>query len=225
LIESQREDLRGDIKKGMLCDRGTLKVHQGLLAVALCAGCSREVGAPANGAPADLPRPVAFEQPAGALTLASALAAPPVSAAASTAAATAQATNAAPERPFTLVELSPTQGDLAPLLHDHATRARDKKLRPFVEFYADWCKPCRDLDAMTGDARMIDALRSTYIIKLNVDDWEGKLRGTGFVPRQIPVFYAIDEEGRPTGRQILGFLRGTTTPEKLAPRLRGFFQG
>jgi thiol-disulfide isomerase/thioredoxin len=123
------------------------------------------------------------------------------------------------------VELAPTQGDLAPLLREQVSLARDRKLRPFVEFYADWCKPCRDLSALMEDARMREALRSTYIIKINVDDWQDKLRGTGFVPREIPVFYALDADGRPAGRQILGYVRGVNAPEKLIPRLSAFFQG
>ena len=116
-------------------------------------------------------------------------------------------------------------GDLLPLLRDHAARAREKKLRPFVEFYADWCKPCRDLDASMRDAQVIDAFRSTYIIKLNFDDWQGKLENSGFVPRKIPVFYAIGADGRASGRKLVADTGVKITPENIAPLLKPFFQG
>jgi hypothetical protein len=219
----------------MLRDRGRPRIQVWLIAAALGAGCSRDAGTPASGSAADARRPAAAEQPAGtgvAGALASAspdlqgsAATSPSASSPSAAASSATAALPAPERPFARVELSPTQGDLTPLLREHVTRARDKRLRPFVEFYADWCKPCRDLSALMEGGRMIEALRSTYIIKVNVDDWQDKLRGTGFVPREIPVFYAIGGDGRPTGRQILGYLKGEKASEKLIHRLGAFFQG
>lgn len=123
-----------------------------------------------------------------------------------------------------IVEIAPTMGDLLPLLRDHAARAREKKLKPYVEFYADWCKPCRDLDASLADARVIDAIKSAYIVKLNFDDWQDKLAGSGFVPRKIPVFYAIGADGRATGRKLVGDTGVKITPENIAPLLKAFFQ-
>jgi len=146
-------------------------------------------------------------------------------AAAVTATATATAQASEPERPFVLVELAPTMGDLLPLLREHAARAREKKLKPFVEFYADWCRPCRDLDASMRDAQVIDAFQSTYIVKLNFDDWQDKISGSGFVPRKIPVFYAIGADGKATGRKLVGDTGVKITPATIAPLLKAFFQG
>ena len=70
---------------------------------------------------------------------------------------------------------------------------------------------------------MAAAFKGTYIIVLNVDDWQDKLTGTGFVPRTIPVFYAVDDKGKPTGRKITGddWGKNKDTPEKMAPVLAG----
>src|SRR6185503_12432154 len=188
----------------MLRDRPRPTALLALLAAAI-AGCNREAGAPANGARPGTPG----EPPAPSGEVLAPTTRPPpdpgssAAPTAPTAASTAPRTPEEPERPYVLVELAPTQGDLLPLLREHAARAREKKLRPFAEFYADWCAPCRELTRSMGDPRVIDAFRSTYIVKINFDDWQDKLPGTGFVPRQIPVFYAVGADGRPAGPKLV----------------------
>ncbi|MFO0762361.1 MAG: thioredoxin family protein [Byssovorax sp.] len=193
-----------------------------LIAGALAAGCQREPSPPPGGAPVTLepPRPPSASPPPSAAPPASSPAAP---APAPLPSAVAPA-DPAPVRPFTLVELAPTQGDLTPLVAEQVERAQALGRRPFVEFYADWCGPCQTLHRSMDDPRMIDAFRGTWIVRLNVDDWKDKLPGTGFVPREIPVYYAVNAEGRPTGRSLLGTAWARAAPEGMAPRLKAFFQ-
>jgi hypothetical protein len=124
--------------------------------------------------------------------------------------------------PFLLTEVAPTQGDLVPLLRAQVDRARDKQLRPLIEFYADCCPPCRAFPDNLGDPRMVDALRGTYLIKLNLDDWHEKLQGTGFVVRSIPAFYLVGPDGRPTGKMLDGDKWGQATPANMSASLSNF---
>ena len=125
---------------------------------------------------------------------------------------------------FTLVVIHPSQGPLQELLSAHAAKAADANRRPIVEFYADWCPPCRALDASLGDERMIEALSGTYIVRLDLDEWKNNLTGTGFKVFGIPAFFELDSEGHPTGRTITGAAWGEDIPENMAPPLRDFFQ-
>lgn len=176
----------------------------------LVPACSREVG-PTTESPAAMPAPPR-----------SAAAAPPKPTTAVS--APIASADVAPARPFYVIELAPTEGDLLPLLHDHAERARARGLKPFVQFFAEWCKPCKALEARMGDPALVEAFTGTYVMKLNFDDWQQKLDGTGLTPFEIPMFYALDAEGRPTGRKLSGDAWGRATTESMAKALGPFFR-
>ncbi len=130
----------------------------------------------------------------------------------------------APEN-FTIVELSPGDGELAGILRTECRKAGKLNRKPFVEFYADWCGASRQLRASLDDPLMEEAFNGTYLIWLNVDDWKERLAGTGMAVGVIPVFYALDDEGRPTGRKIDANAWGDNVPAVMAPVLKNFFDG
>lgn len=121
-----------------------------------------------------------------------------------------------------MVELAPTQGDLTPLLRDEAKRAKDKGLVPIVEFYADWCAPCRVFQRNQHAPEIAAALQGAHLVKLNLDDWHDKLKGTGFAPRTIPSFYVFGGDGRPTGKMLDGDKWGKSTPARMGAALAEF---
>ncbi len=128
-----------------------------------------------------------------------------------------------PSDKFSIVTLSAADGKLPDLLAAEAQKAKDQGFSPFVEFYADWCGPCKSLAASLGDPRMIDAFAGTYIIRLNVDDWVDAPAEAGFTVKGIPAFFAVDWAGKPTGRFITGAAWGEDIPENMAPPLKEFF--
>lgn len=124
---------------------------------------------------------------------------------------------------FSIVRLDVAEGELSDLLQAEAQKAEQLGRRPYVEFYADWCPPCQAIRKSLGDERMIEAFEGTYIIQLDLDQWDSKLAGTGFEVRGIPVFFEIDHSGKPTGRMISGAAWGEDVPENMAPPLKAFF--
>ena len=130
----------------------------------------------------------------------------------------------APEA-FTLVELTPTDGELRTLLRAEFKNAQDGGRKPFVEVYADWCGPCKELRDSLDDPQMIDAFEGTHIIQLNSDTWGRKLSGAAISVTAIPVFIEINRKGLPTGRTIDGGAWGANVPLNMAPPLKRFFKG
>jgi thiol-disulfide isomerase/thioredoxin len=125
---------------------------------------------------------------------------------------------------FTLIVLHPSQGKLSSLLTTHADLAAQLERKPFVEFSAEWCPPCKALAASLPDPRMVEAFRGTYIIRLDLDEWKSQLGRSGFAVPGVPAFYELDEAGRPSGRMITGGAWGEDIPENMAPPLKAFFQ-
>ena len=121
------------------------------------------------------------------------------------------------------VRLSPSQGTLSALLEAEVAKARTRKLKPFLELRAEWCGPCKQLEASMGDARMSDAFAGTYLISLDIDEWAQQLSGTAFDASSIPVFYELDASAKPTGRKIDGGAWAENIPANMAPPLKAFF--
>ena len=125
----------------------------------------------------------------------------------------------------TSVRLKPAQGDLSKLLAAELAKAHARKLKPFLELRAEWCEPCKDLEKSLSDPLMKDAFAGTYVISLDLDEWTNKVEPLGFDSTAIPVFFELDDKGKPTGRKIDGGAWAENVPKNMAPPLKAFFAG
>jgi len=129
---------------------------------------------------------------------------------------------------FTVVRLLPGNGDLQAMLADEAQKATAQGLLPVVEFDATWCPPCRAIESALNEKNdlMLKAYNGTYIIKLDVDEWEwddGRIQNFAF--EGIPVYFKLDENGKQTGEVIDGGAWNEDIPENIAPVMDKFFHG
>jgi thiol-disulfide isomerase/thioredoxin len=131
----------------------------------------------------------------------------------------------APADGFVVTALAPPAGDARAALKAEVDKATQQGLKPYVELWATWCEPCTAIKKSMNDSRMKAAFKGAYIVQIDVDAWGAKLDGTGFSSSVIPVFYALDAEGKPTGRKIDGGAWGDNIPENMAPPLDKFFHG
>ena len=130
---------------------------------------------------------------------------------------------AAPEAPRAYVRLTPAMGKLATLLPAELKKAQAKELKPFLELRAEWCKPCKQLEASLDDKRMTDAFAGTYLISVDIDEFTDQLAKLGFDSGAIPVFYELDAYAKSTGRKIDGGAWAENIPQNMAPPLKAFF--
>ena len=129
---------------------------------------------------------------------------------------------------FIIVRLHPADGDLQAMLKTEAQKAISQGLMPVVEFDATWCPPCQAIDAALKEKNelMVKAYDGTYIIKLDVDEWEwddGRIQNFAF--DAIPVYFKLDANGEQTGEVIDGGAWGDNIPENMAPPMDKFFHG
>jgi thiol-disulfide isomerase/thioredoxin len=121
------------------------------------------------------------------------------------------------------IEAAPA-GALASRLKAEIGKAAVKKLKPFVYIGAPWCKPCAAIKKYRQDPLMLDALKGTYVIDLDLDDWKApELTALGFNAGEVPHFYLVDGEGRSTGRTITSSVWAEDIPVNMAPQLKAFF--
>ena len=129
---------------------------------------------------------------------------------------------------FTEVRLHPENGKLEEMLVKETKNAIANDLLPIVEFDADWCPPCQAIKQQLEEENelMLEAYDGTYIIKLDVDEWgweNGKIENFSF--EAIPVYFKLDEQGKPTGEMIDGGAWNEDIPVNIAPVMDAFFHG
>jgi len=119
-------------------------------------------------------------------------------------------------------ELSPSGGPLLSQLSQHATEAHRRGLTPVLYAHASWCPPCNAVARYADDPSMREAFAGTYIVGVDVDAWGDQLS-----PHQIggliPMWVALEADGRPGGRRIDGGAWGEDVPANMAGPLGTFF--
>jgi hypothetical protein len=124
------------------------------------------------------------------------------------------AASAAPSG-VSLAELGAAGGPLADQVRREAAQARKRGLQPVAELSADWCKPCAAIKRYLGDPAMVDAFKGGWK--------EAELSAAGLRTVGVPMFFALDANGRPTGRTITSSVWGDDIPANMAPPLKRFF--
>jgi hypothetical protein len=120
-----------------------------------------------------------------------------------------------------VVTLRPGQS-LAEQLPAHTGAAELRKLRPVLEVGAVWCPPSRLFGEALADPRMHAALAGVYLIRVDMDEFDGdpKLRELGVT--SVPVFFELDAAGQATGHSMTGAAWGADTIENMSAALAKF---
>ena len=111
---------------------------------------------------------------------------------------------------------------LAEQLRAHASLAESRGLRPLFEVGAIWCPPSKMFGDSLGDPRMEAALAGIYLIRADMDEFNGdpKLRELRVV--SVPVFFELDADGEATGRSMTGAAWGADTIENMSSAMAKF---
>src|SRR5262245_36610001 len=96
--------------------------------------------------------------------------------------------------------IKPGPGERLPsILQAETAKAAQKRLMPVVYMGATWDTTSMAIKQSRRDPLMCDALQGTYVIDLNIDDWEEQdLERLGFKVGVVPYFYMVDGDGRST---------------------------
>ena len=68
----------------------------------------------------------------------------------------------------------------------------------FIDFYADWCVPCKWMDETTyADRNVINTLQNDFVsVKVNIDDFDGFTLKEEYNVRVLPTVIVLDQNGK-----------------------------
>jgi thiol-disulfide isomerase/thioredoxin len=116
---------------------------------------------------------------------------------------------------------APPAGNVPELVRAELARARSDGRRLLVYVGATWCEPCRRFHDATTAGKLDNELGTLRLLEFDLDRDEPRLREAGYVSQLIPLFAAPAADGRASGRQIEGSIKGDGAVGQILPRLKG----
>jgi hypothetical protein len=120
---------------------------------------------------------------------------------------------------------APAVAEVAPLIAKEVARAATDHKHLLVYLGAVWCEPCVKfheaaksgiLDATFGDIRML---------VFDADRDHEALERAGYTYDLVPLFALPGPDGRASGKQIQGSVKGANYVQEIGPRLRSLVDG
>jgi len=128
-------------------------------------------------------------------------------------------TSAAPGAKLELVD-APPEGPVAPIVRAELERARAAHKTLMVYVGATWCEPCERFHAAAQTGALDARFPTLRLLVFDYDRDDARLVAAGYKSEMIPLFVLPREDGRSSGRQVEGGVKGEAAIEDIAGRLR-----
>lgn len=125
----------------------------------------------------------------------------------------------APPVPRLEIESAVAGEDAAALIHDASARAEQDHRRLLVYVGAKWCEPCRRFHEAAERGELGGRFGELRLYEFDLDRDAPRLARAGYNPRLIPLFALPAADGRASGRQIEGSIKGDGAVANISPRL------
>lgn len=136
----------------------------------------------------------------------------------------AEPVRAAPSRPQ-IVDGPGNVASVASFIHAQVASARREHQRVLVYVGATWCEPCRRFHKALASGQLDKQLAGVRFIVFDLDQSGKALARDGYTSNYIPLFAVPAEDGRDSGRQIAGSIKGPGAVDQIMPRLRRLLAG
>ena len=119
---------------------------------------------------------------------------------------------------------APATGDVAAEVQREQARARADGRRLLVYVGATWCEPCRRFHEAATAGKLDAQFGSLRLVEFDFDRDRERLSAAGYQSAYIPLFAAPGLDGRASGRQIQGSVKGDGAVDEIAPRLQALLR-
>lgn len=138
---------------------------------------------------------------------------------AATACQSGTADSAAAHRGIELIEAPPVK-DVAVYVAMQAAHAATDHKKLIVYVGATWCEPCRRFHDAAAAGQLDDAFGDLRLVTFDLDRDEAALQAAGYRSELIPLFALPRPDGRASGKQVEGSIKGDGAVPEIAPKLR-----
>lgn len=114
---------------------------------------------------------------------------------------------------------APADGEVATLVQGEAAKAKKEGRALLVYAGAVWCDPCRRFHEAATRGELGTELDGITLLEFDLDRDAERLRAAGYSSNYIPLFVRPAADGRSTGKQIEGSVKGDGAVREISPRL------
>jgi thiol-disulfide isomerase/thioredoxin len=119
---------------------------------------------------------------------------------------------------------APAVQDAATLIAKELVNAEHAHKRLLVYVGASWCEPCRRFHEAAASGKLDDKFGQLRLLVFDADRDTDVLNKADYSWRLIPLFAVPLSDGRSSGRQIEGSIKGDGAVDQIAPRLQSLLQ-
>lgn len=112
------------------------------------------------------------------------------------------------------------EGEVSALVLAETQKAKSEGARLVVYVGATWCEPCRRFHERATSGALDAAFPRVRFLEFDLDRDEARLKAAGYTSELIPLFAVPAADGRASGKQISGSVKGPGSPAEITPRLQ-----
>lgn len=133
--------------------------------------------------------------------------------------------SAPPSHPKLELIEAPATADIAAYLAPLVVRADGDHKKLVVYVGASWCEPCRYFHDAAVTNQLDDQFGDLRIVAFDFDRDEAALDAAGYRSSMLPLFALPNADGRASGKQFAGSIKGSGAVAQIAPSLRALADG
>ncbi len=116
------------------------------------------------------------------------------------------------------------EGDVPTLVMREREVALENGQELLVYVGAPWCEPCQRFHHAAEEGKLDGKMPPVRLLEFDAERDRERLRAAGYKSRLIPLFVRPATDGRSSGKQIEGGIKGDGAVDDITPRLRALVE-
>jgi hypothetical protein len=113
----------------------------------------------------------------------------------------------------------PTEGHIDEIVRAEMTKATAARRRVVAYVGATWCEPCQRFHHAAERGELDATFPNVELLGFDLDRDRERLVAAGYSSKLIPLFALPGPDGRASGKQVEGGIKGEGAVANIAPRL------